>query len=659
MHYIIKNKKLLIFLITLQEAFIAIIPFFIFTGIITLINITLQTFNISLFFISPKDFDLFTKTIQSYTSFIPVVSISYFLAKRIKISEVMAILLSVTTFVSVVYYEHPSYPLELPYGFTAATIAMPILSTYLLKLLYPIFSLHINLADGKHYVYRLFNYLFVFFIAYFAALNIYIVVDFVMDFVIDEFNPFNSDLPGVLLLIIRNILVQVFWFFGMHGEHMVNALFGKELIFQQMFENLTYGEFQRIFVSIGGAGAGISLLIALFMTVRNKDIRKVVEISSVFTIFNIDTILIFLAVVFNRFMFLPFVFVPVLNIIIAYFSIQLFHVSFMDYYVVWSMPVFFDGYLKTHSFIAPLIQFVLIVIDTSIYAYFLKKFYDFQSTLSHASILEHNLEIERELNSKADIKAFQSNQELMEANAKIREVIDDLKNEKLFIYYQPKVDIKNNKINKFEALIRYKKDGKIVGPVFLDIIEKAGLAPIIDIWACKRVKEDMEKFHALECYPLISVNLHPDTLKSYDAITKIISILGGKNIMLEIVERSFVNSTARQNIKRLQKNGFPISIDDYGVGYSSLETIIKYEIDELKLDKSLIDRIETHKGYLICAHTIQLCKDLGIKVVAEGVESKAQLEILKKLEVDLIQGFVFSQALPVKRAVKFAKEFFS
>jgi len=654
---LIKNKKLLIFLIALQEAFIAIIPFFIFTGILSLLNVLIQYYNTDIFFITPKGFNLFTKTIQSYTSIVPTISIAYFLAKRIKISEIMAILLSVTTFISIVYYEHPSFPLELPYGFTAATVINPIIATMFLKYFYPVFSLKITVNDGKHYAYRLFNYLFVFFVAYVATIITYLSINFIAEALIGKIAPFYNNLPGLIALVIRNLLVQLFWFFGMHGEHMVNAIFGKELLFKEMFHNLTYGEFQRIFVNIGGAGVGLAILISLLLTAKDKTIKKIAIISSPFAIFNIDNILIFLVIVFNRFLFFPFVFIPVLNVVLGYIGIKLFHIHFTDYYVVWSMPVFFDSYLKSHCISAILLQLSLLIIDVTIYMYYMKKFFSSQSILTHASVLEHNLEIETELKAKEDIKAFQANQELIDANLKIKEVVENLNTEKLFIYYQPKVDIKNYKVEKFEALIRYSDNGQIKGPIFLDIIEKAGLAPIIDIWVCKQVKKDIKKFQALDFNPVLSINLHPDTLKSTDAITKILDILKNENIIFEIIERSFVNKTAVKNIKRLKSNGFALSIDDYGVGYSSLETLIKYKIDELKLDKSLIDEIETKKGYLICKHTINLCKEIGIEIVAEGVETKKQLEILKNLGVDLIQGYIFAPALPLEKAVQFAKGF--
>jgi EAL domain-containing protein (putative c-di-GMP-specific phosphodiesterase class I) len=225
------------------------------------------------------------------------------------------------------------------------------------------------------------------------------------------------------------------------------------------------------------------------------------------------------------------------------------------------------------------------------------------------------------------------------------------------MYYQAKVDINNNTCKKFEALLRYKIDGQIKGPIFLDAIEQAGLAHIIDLWVCKKVKEDLKNWQKDDFHPLISINLNPDTIKSTQIINEIISMFKGHNIEFEIIERSFLFKNAQDNINLLIKNGFEISIDDFGTGYSSLETIAKHNIHELKLDKSLIDIIHTKKGYSICKHTTNLCHDIGAVIVAEGVETKEQLDIVKSLNIDLVQGYYFSKAISFNSVLKFKKDF--
>ncbi|NPA15507.1 MAG: EAL domain-containing protein, partial [Deferribacteres bacterium] len=209
----------------------------------------------------------------------------------------------------------------------------------------------------------------------------------------------------------------------------------------------------------------------------------------------------------------------------------------------------------------------------------------------------------------------------------------------------------------FEALIRYCNKGRLMGPVFLDIIERAGLAPVIDIWVCKRVKEHIEIWKTEGFSTLVSINLHPDTLADSGAIKQIINILKFESIMFEILEKSFIRKSAVFNLMKLQDSGFKISIDDYGTGYSNIESIINLNIDELKIDKSVISRVETHKGFVVCKHVTNLCHDLGIEVVAEGVETERQLEIVRRLDIDVVQGFYYSPAIPKEKVKKFVEDF--
>jgi cellobiose-specific phosphotransferase system component IIC len=162
----------------------------------------------------------------------------------------------------------------MPYGFNVNILIMPILSTFLLKIFYPIFSLKIAKDDGNYHIYSLFKYI---------------------------------------------------------------------------FENLTYGEFNRLFVLLGGAGIGLALLVSLFLYSKDKSIRTIVNISIPFSIFNINTLLIYAVVVFNRYLLLPFLLLPLANLIIAYIVLNIFTVDFTNYYVVWTTPTFIDSYLKTNG----------------------------------------------------------------------------------------------------------------------------------------------------------------------------------------------------------------------------------------------------------------------------------------------------------------------
>ncbi len=645
----IKNKKIITILLTLQESFTSILPY------ILIIYLGLTFYSISFFF-KPNLNTLYNhsyeylKILNNFLSFVIAVSISYFIAIRIKTSPIMASILSFITVLSIIIYENGS-TLSLPVGMTPASIIMPFISTYILKILYPKMSLNINFDSANFHILRIMNYLFAFLGAFIISMFLYMIIDFIFDTFIDRLNNTIFTIPHLISLIFRDFFSQLFWFFGIHGGHVMYSFFGNNVFKDEMFKNLKYIEFHRLFVNIGGAGAGLPMIIALLFTLKNKTLKLITKISFPFTLININTLVLYAIIVLNRFFLIPFLLIPILNILIAYFALQIIHVEFTSYNLIWTTPPLIDSYLKSGGNIYVIIlQITLIFIDTLIYYYFAKKFIQSNSTATNKEILETSLEIPNELKSKEGILAFKVQKELIAAQSKLSEIIKSLNQNNLKIFYQPKVDIKNNRCIKYEALIRYTHNGKTTGPIFLHIIEKAGLAPIIDIWVCKEVKKHLDLWKKKNFYPQISVNLHPDTIKSKDAVSKVISILKGENIIFEIIERSLLDgNTAEKNIKRIFNNGFNISIDDFGTGYSNLKTIAILNIEELKIDKSLIDIIQTHRGFSICKHIIEICHDLDIKVVSEGVETKEQLKTVKAIDTDLVQGYIFAPALPFEK----------
>jgi len=130
-----------------------------------------------------------------------------------------------------------------------------------------------------------------------------------------------------------------------------------------------------------------------------------------------------------------------------------------------------------------------------------------------------------------------------------------------------------------------------------------------------------------------------------------------EQLTLELVESSMIDDNDIAKIYHLSAEGFNISIDDFGTGYSSFETLVDHKIDELKMDKSLIDTIQTKKGYLVCKNIVNLCHELGSCVVAEGVETKEQKEFLLKNGCEKIQGYFYSKPIPADDMEVFLKKF--
>jgi len=657
------HRKLAWVITTLQEAYSAIVPYFLLTSFIALILAIFRYFHLSSGWITPHLLVPLLDSLDLFSSVVIAMSIAYFFARRLEVVPIIAVTLGVATYVTVMVLEESDTPFLFgySYGFVIQTLVVPVISTSLLKLFYPWFNLRIPLEDQNLHIYRLFNYIFVFAAAYVATVLIYQGIDYIMDNLLEYLQEnVELSLPEMVLLGVRNLGIQFFWFLGIHGEHTVDAITGKALLARELFPNLTYGEFNRIFVVLGGAGSGLALLIALLIHAKKGIIRTIARISIPFVIFNIDTLLIYAVVVFNRYLLVPFLMMPLLNLGIAYGVLEALHASFTPHAVTWNTPIFLDAYIKGGGdWRLLLLQAGLLLVDTLVYLHFVRRYLLAQSHSVQMATLERNLELPYSIRAEHNVHSFVAHRHIISSNAKLDQVISSIDSQRMMAYFQPKIDLQQGNCRHFEVLLRYRYDDRVALPDFLGLIEEARLAPTIDVWVAKEVARILEKWREEEGFtPTVSVNLHPDTLVHQQALTAITNLLEGHRVIFEIVERSFLSGDeAVKGLEKIQKAGFGVSIDDYGIGYSNLEAILDHEIDELKIDKGLIDRIGEQKGAAVCEQIITLTRRLGIHVVAEGVETREQVELLRRMEVEYIQGYYFSKAIPAHQALAFARGF--
>ena len=659
MERLLANKQIALLVISLQEAFAATVPFFLLTSVVSLLEFIFAYYNLQVFSVNAYRLLELQNVFFRFSSFVATAAIAYFYARRVNTSPVTATILSMATLVAFLGTGSP-YPLvELPYGFAPVTLINPLVAVFVFKLLEPWLTLSLPNAGGKQHIYRHISHIFVFLAAFASTVLILKAGDAALgSLVTGPLGRLARTFPATPLLLIRDLLTQLFWFLGIHGGRMANTFIGKEILSYQLFPNLTFAEFNRLFVVIGGAGVGLSLLLALLIAVRDRSLRAIGYISIPLVIFNIDTLLIYTIVVLNRYLFVPFVGLPIFNFLVAYLFLGLSNVRFSDYYIVWNTPVFIDGYLKTDGDLrVAALQVLLVAFDTLVYVYFIRRYTRVQSARNHLHRLESNLGLRGELRSQEGLQAFMAHQRMMEAHAQLDAVIQDLHEENLRVYYQPKLPVSGRGKAGLEALLRHQKDGEIRGPAFLSIIENAGLSHLIDLWVCRKVKRDLAQMGSREEVPQVSINLNPDTFLNDAAVSTIIETLGGENVVFEIVERSFLaGERALRNLRRLKEAGFGISIDDFGVGFSSLETIIHHSFVELKLDRSLIAAIDGERGYLVARGIVDICHQVGSLIVAEGVETDEQLARLCRMGVDYVQGFRLAPALPLYEALAYLSE---
>ena len=250
------------------------------------------------------------------------------------------------------------------------------------------------------------------------------------------------------------------------------------------------------------------------------------------------------------------------------------------------------------------------------------------------------------------------------AQSDIEEMTQALEKKEFVVFYQPKFDLNNKRFISSEALIRWnsKKYGLLAPTKFINKAEDVGLIHDIDVYVLKQVCEDLNDMirRGRRVLP-VSVNFSLYEFYSENFLDAIMKILEEYNIPPHLIEIEITEATSQTNqflsisiIKKLKDRGIRVLMDDFGIGFSNVGNLKKIPFDVVKIDKSFIDDIVTDtKSREIVKFLIGLCKVNGMEVVAEGVDNKEQVEILKKAKCDTIQGFYYSQALNKKDFEKF------
>lgn len=225
------------------------------------------------------------------------------------------------------------------------------------------------------------------------------------------------------------------------------------------------------------------------------------------------------------------------------------------------------------------------------------------------------------------------------------------------MYIQPKYNIFTGKIVGAEALVRWfnPERGKIYPSDFIPVMEENGFIKNVDyyIWkeACGLIKKCVE--NGIEDCP-ISVNVSRHHLKDTRFIEEISKYIDESNISKPLIQLEITETVGDEMISqmatRLKDEGFTLLMDDFGSGYSSLNVLLETPFDIIKLDKKFMDNMmNSEKGKTILEHVVAMTDDIGLGLVAEGVETEEQVELLKKIGCGDVQGFYFSKPMPQEK----------
>ena len=244
------------------------------------------------------------------------------------------------------------------------------------------------------------------------------------------------------------------------------------------------------------------------------------------------------------------------------------------------------------------------------------------------------------------------------------ELQNALEQDQFVLQYQPQVDLLQDRITGFEALIRWNhpKFGTVAPSDFIPIAEKTGLIVPIGEWVLRKACEQCKLWHDEGHLVKVAVNISIHQLYDRQFVAKVKQILENiqldpKYVELEITENVMEDGSTIQTLQQLKEIGIQISIDDFGIGYSSLSYLKRLPIDAVKIDKSFTQGIPSDSADSAIIKTmIVLAKSLGLKVIAEGVETVEQLEFLKFNNCEGGQGFLFSKPVSTEEFIKVFKK---
>ena len=239
-----------------------------------------------------------------------------------------------------------------------------------------------------------------------------------------------------------------------------------------------------------------------------------------------------------------------------------------------------------------------------------------------------------------------------------QDFIHALRKEEYYPVYQPKVNIRTGKICGAEALCRWCHDGRTVSPGdFIPALEETSDICRLDFYMLDHVCRDIRRWlDAGLPVVRISVNLSRKHMVNRNLLADLVAIIDRNRVPHQFIEFEFTETTTdvefsdlRRIVSGLQQEGFCTAVDDYGMGYSSLNLIKTIPWDVVKIDRSVLPegKGDYSKHGSLFKHVVAMGKELGLECLAEGVETESQLQLLKEAGCDIVQGFLFFRPLPV------------
>lgn len=245
------------------------------------------------------------------------------------------------------------------------------------------------------------------------------------------------------------------------------------------------------------------------------------------------------------------------------------------------------------------------------------------------------------------------------------ELLAAMQHDQLVLYFQPQLNLRNNKLDAFEVLVRWQhpKLGLLMPGQFLPFVEQLGLSRQLDFWILQKAVQTISQWRQSGIQVPLAVNMSPLHFQQDGLKQHIQQLLQQYQVTPEFLELEITENTAMHDMEKgsnhvleLQQMGIRVSIDDFGTGYSSLAYLRRMPIDKIKIDRSFVmDMAGNDSDMMIVKTMTKLAHGLGKRILAEGVETAVQLELLKSMACDAVQGYYIARPLPEPEALAFVR----
>jgi EAL domain-containing protein (putative c-di-GMP-specific phosphodiesterase class I) len=472
-------------------------------------------------------------------------------------------------------------------------------------------------------------------------------------------------LPTLLAFVLASSLL---WFLGIHGSNVLEGV-SRRLLEPGLATNLALAAqgrppteivsktFLDVFVLMGGCGSALCLLLALLLFSRNRGSRTLSRIALVPMLFNVNELMIFgLPVVYNVRLLLPFVLMPLLATLTSYGAMTLGLVPLPCREVQWTTPVLIGGYLATGSLAGSALQLLNLVLGVLVYRPFVA-LHDrerLRNADAHVRSLTEALERSDETRVPVRLTALPGATGLF-AKMLLSDLRSALEVGEPELHYQPQYDSGDRCVGA-EALLRWRH--RTLGPIppslAIRLAEEGGFLYDLERFVLRRAARNVPALREGLGHRLKTcVNITASTFYEPDFEPFLRGLMEGESlregdIWLELTERNalLLDHETEEKGRRIRALGFPLVIDDFGMGHTSIKYLQGNEFDMVKLDGSLVRGLDNPRNGEIITSIVSLARALGFTVLGEYVETREQRLLLEQLGCTHYQGYLYAPALP-------------